>query len=288
MKEGIITKGVGGTYEVQTDSAVLSCTLRGRLRLRDDRVLVGDRVEVSLLPGDGGRGVVENILPRHSELVRPRIANVNQVAVVFAVENPPPNFLLLDRILVQAELLQLSSVVVINKGDLQPEVAQKLAQVYSSIPYPTVVTSVIADQGLDRFRELLRGKITTLAGPSGVGKSSLLNALDPSLSLETGMVSAKAQRGRHTTRSVQLISLGDGYVADTPGFSQLTLSADQEGELQYAFPEFLPHIEGCQFRGCLHRHEPGCAVKRAVEQAEVLPRRYQHYLTLLEEAKPRY
>ncbi|HBG02076.1 MAG TPA: ribosome small subunit-dependent GTPase A [Firmicutes bacterium] len=287
MKQGIITKGIGGTYEVQTDAGMLLCTLRGKLRLRDDRVLVGDRVEVSLLP-DGSGGVVENILPRQSELVRPAIANVDQVAVVVAVENPSPNYLLMDRILVQAELLHLSSVVVFNKSDLHPAKARELANMYGSIPYPTVVTSVTENTGLDQLRELLKGKITTLAGPSGVGKSSLLNALDPSLNLETGTVSAKAQRGKHTTRSVELLSLGDGYVADTPGFSQLGLSSEEESELQYAFPEFLPLLEKCRFRGCLHRHEPGCRVKEALQEGEILPRRYEHYLTLLEEAVPRY
>ncbi len=286
MDVGIIVKGIGGIYEVQTQEGRVSCTLRGKLRLRDDRVLVGDRVEVSR--DQSGKGVVEAILPRTTELLRPPIANVNQVAVVFAVQNPLPNFLLLDRILVQAELLNLSCVVVINKGDLNPEGALELADHYSKISYPTVITSAAKGEGLDRLKELLKGKITTLAGPSGAGKSSLLNALDPSLELETGMVSVKAQRGRHTTRSVELLALGDGYVADTPGFSRLSLESDQERDLQFAFPEFRPHLDFCQFRGCLHRHEPGCQVKAALEAGDISKQRYDHYLILLEEAAPRY
>lgn len=287
MKQGIILKGVGGTYEVQTEQGLLLCTLRGRLRLSDDRVLVGDEVEVSP-DHDGRHGVVENILPRRNELVRPAIANVDQVMVVFAVQNPSPSFLFLDRILVQAELLNLSCVVVFNKGDLDPAGAKDLQRMYSHISYPTVITSVKENEGLDEVRQLLKGKISTLAGPSGVGKSSLLNALDPRFSLETGQVSAKVQRGRHTTRSVQLLSLGDGYVADTPGFSRLDLGSDEKAAIQYAFPEFRPFIGSCQFRGCLHRHEPGCQVKKAVEAGEIFPRRYENYLLLLTEAVPRY
>ncbi|HBN95598.1 MAG TPA: ribosome small subunit-dependent GTPase A [Firmicutes bacterium] len=287
MEQGVIVKGIGGTYDVETESGVVPCILRGRLRLRDDRVLVGDKVEISREPG-GEAGVVERILPRINELTRPAIANVNQVAVVFSVKNPPPNYLLLDRILVQAELLDLSCVVVFTKGDLDPAGALDMANKYAAISYPTVITSVIKSEGLDELRELLKGKISTLAGPSGAGKSSLLNALDPALNLETGKVSAKAQRGRHTTRSVELLSLGDGYVADTPGFSRLSMGTDQERDLQFAFPEFRPHIDACQFRGCLHRREPGCQVKEAVKTGEILPRRYEHYLILLEEAAPRY
>ncbi|HHT69349.1 MAG TPA: ribosome small subunit-dependent GTPase A [Firmicutes bacterium] len=287
MESGIILKGIGGTYDVQTESGVISCRLRGRLRLRDDRVLVGDRVEISREP-NGETGVVETILPRTKELLRPAIANVDQVVVVFAVQNPIPNFLLLDRILVQAELLELSCVVVFNKGDLDPRAASEYQDFYEKISYPTVITSVVKDEGLDALKGLLKGKISTLAGPSGVGKSSLLNALDPNLDLETGQVSAKAQRGRHTTRSVQLLLLGDGYVADTPGFSKLSLGPDQQRDLQFAFPEFGPHIDGCQFRGCLHHHEPRCQVKDAVQAGAISARRYEHYLVLLAEAAPKY
>ncbi|MCK9525931.1 MAG: ribosome small subunit-dependent GTPase A [Limnochordia bacterium] len=287
MDTGIIVKGIGGTYDVQTTEGLVSCTLRGKLRLRDDRVLVGDQVEITRDSG-GQTGVVETILPRTNELLRPAIANVNQVAVVSAVQNPLPNYLLLDRILVQAELLNLDCIIVFNKGDLNPAGALELADEYGKIPYRTVITSVVQHEGLDQLKKLLQGKITTLAGPSGAGKSSLLNALDPNLKLETGKVSAKAQRGRHTTRSVELLALGDGYVADTPGFSRLDMGSDQERDLQFAFPEFGPHLNFCQFRGCLHRHEPRCQVKEAVKSGDISQRRYEHYLILLEEAAPRY
>lgn len=284
--EGTILKGVGGVYEVQTQEGVVQCTLRGRLRLTGERVLVGDRVEVSLT--EEGQGVVEEILPRKNELLRPAIANVDQVVVVFAVQSPRPNFLLLDRILVQAELLKLSSVVVFTKLDLDPEEATRLKELYSSIPYHTILTSTVTGAGLEEVQEVLRGKISTLAGPSGAGKSSLLNALNPGLKLQTGEVSAKIKRGRHTTRTVELLEFGTGYVADTPGFSQLSLEPDQEAELQFAFPEFDRFRDSCHFRGCFHRQEPGCAVREAVEQELIWPQRYEHYLLLLEEAAPRY
>lgn len=285
MEQGIILSGVGGTYTVQTDQDILLCTLRGRLRLAEDRVLVGDRVQVSR---DGERGVVEEILPRSSELKRPPIANVDQVVAVFAVQNPLPSLILLDRILVNAELANLPALVVFNKGDLNQDKAEELQEMYGSISYPTLITSAKGGLGLEELTSLLHGKISSLVGPSGVGKSSLLNALDPSLNLETQAVSAKVQRGRHTTRSVQLLPLGNGYVADTPGFSQLVLGPNQQAELEGAFPDLRSFREDCRFRGCLHRHEPGCAVKEAVQEGKILPHRYQHYLLLLDEVAPLY
>ena len=287
MEKGIIVKGIGGTYDVQTEAGLVACTLRGRLRLRDDRVLVGDRVEISREPGDS-RGVVESILPRTSELTRPAIANVDQAVVVTAVQNPAPNLLLLDRILVQAELAGIDCIVVFNKGDLDPKGAVELRAMYAKISYPTLITSAQEKRGLEELRAMLQGRITTLAGPSGAGKSSLLNALEPGLNLETANVSAKTQRGRHTTRSVELLSVGGGLVADSPGFSRLNIEPEQQRDLQFAFPEFCDYLESCRFRGCLHHQEPGCMVKDAVQRGEILERRYEHYLIMLGEAAPRY
>lgn len=286
MLQGIIVKGVGGFYEVETEQGRLRCTLRGRLRLSVERVLVGDRVEVSV-SGDG-IGVVENILPRSSELVRPPVANIDQVLVVFAAQRPAPNLTLLDRILVQTELMGLSSVVVFTKSDLDPSRAAELRDLYAAIPYPAFITSTVDGLGLEEVRAALQGKVSVLAGPSGVGKSSLLNALNPALNLETGEVSAKIERGRHTTRRVELLAFDQGYVADTPGFSQLALEPGQEGRLQFAFPEFERYRDACRFRGCLHRKEPGCAVLDAVAKGEIAASRHQHYLLFYDEVRPRY
>lgn len=284
MRAGVILKGVGGQYEVQTDDGLLLCTLRGRLRLDEKRIMVGDWVEVS---AEGGGGVVERILPRRSELVRPAIANVDQVVVVFSADNPKPSLLLLDRILVHGELANLEVLIVFNKGELALAGAKELQRMYESIPYRTLITSAKKQWGLEQLKEGLVGKISTLAGPSGVGKSSLLNALLPELDLDVQAVSARVQRGRHTTRTVSLLPLSEGgLVADTPGFSQLNLDPDQESELQYAFPEMDEYRDLCQFRGCLHRREPNCAVKNAVEKGQILTHRYEHYLLLLAEAAP--
>lgn len=283
MKKGIILKGVGGQYEVQTAEGLFLCTLRGRLRLDEQRILVGDQVEIS---GEEGRGVVERILPRLTELVRPAIANVNQVVVVFAAENPKPSLLLLDRILVHAELARLDVLILFNKGELAAAGAEKLRAMYAGIPYETLITSAKEGWGLAELQEKLSGRISTLAGPSGAGKSSLLNALLPELDLEVQTVSVRVQRGRHTTRTVTLLPLpSGGLVADTPGFSQLALEAGLGAELQYAFPDMNDYRDLCQFRGCLHRREPNCAVKKAVQAGEILAHRYEHYLRLLEEVE---
>ncbi|HPT83658.1 MAG TPA: ribosome small subunit-dependent GTPase A [Limnochordia bacterium] len=286
MREGIIVKGLGGRYEVETAQGRLQCTLRGKLRLSVERVLVGDRVEVSV--DSSGTAVVERILPRRNELVRPPVANIDQVLVVFAAQRPAPNLTLLDRILVQAELLGLESVVVVNKADLDRPGAQQLQSIYGAIPYRTIITSTKTLEGITELRQALQGKTSVLAGPSGVGKSSLLNALNPALRLETGEVSTKIQRGKHTTRRVELLAVDQGYVADTPGFSQLYLEPGQAERLQFAFPEFLRYREECRFRGCLHRQEPDCAVLKALERGEIAPSRHAHYLLFLEEVAPRY
>ena len=212
------------------------------------------------------------------------IANVEQAVVVFSVDNPPPILILLDRILVNAHAAGVDCIVVLNKADLGPETAMQLAATYHKISYPTVVTSVSERRGLDELQELLDGRVSTLAGPSGVGKSSLLNAIDPGFQLETGEVSERLQRGRHTTRAVQLLPIGtSGLVADSPGFSQLTISNRTKEELQYSFPEMHPYSGMCHFRGCLHHHEPRCAVKEAVEAGEIVSHRYHHYILFLQE-----
>lgn len=280
MEKGTILKGVGGVYQVKTKQGVISCTLRGRLRLEQERILVGDEVKVSV---EGTEGVVEEILPRENELTRPPIANVDQVLAVFAVAKPAPSLLLLDRILVNAHFAGMNSVIVFNKSDLDFKKATTLASMYTGISYRVLVTSVKEKKGLDSLQSVFSDLISTLAGPSGAGKSSLLNALEPSFDLEIKEVSARIQRGRHTTRKVHLLPLAGGYVADTPGFSQLTVDHILESELQYSFPEMAKLSGQCQFRGCLHHREPSCAVKTAVDAGAILAHRYSHYLTFLQE-----
>lgn len=288
MEQGIIVKGTGGFYDVLTDQGeVVTCRLRGRLRLEDERVLVGDRVLISC---SEGKGLVEEVLPRSTALIRPPIANVEQVMVVTAAAQPDPIPLLFDRILVHVEKAGLQAFVVINKIDLAPDVAQELKKYYDSAGYNILLASAASRQGLNEIKDCLADRITTLAGPSGVGKSSLINALEPGFSLETGDVSEKLGRGRHTTRTVSLLPLPwGGLIADTPGFSRLEMIGIEIEELQHMFPEFEPFYGQCQFRGCLHRHEPNCRVKEAVEDGTIVRQRYEHYLLFLaeiEENKP--
>jgi len=285
MEKGIIIRGVGGFYEVLTDTQdTVTCRLRGRLRLEGERVLVGDRVLITRT--GAGEGVVEELCARKTQLQRPPVANVEQVLVVMAAADPEPDLILLDRILTHAELAGLEAAVIINKSDLTVETAQRLEQIYQPAGYPVIRTSAKAGLGLDAVRERLAGRISTFAGPSGVGKSSLINALEPGYSLQTGEISAKLGRGRHTTRSVSLLRLSSGgLIADTPGFSRLDTVDTELEAVQHLFPEFRPYLGECKFRSCLHRNEPSCAVKDAAAAGKIAASRYEHYLLFLGEVE---
>ncbi|HLT58790.1 MAG TPA: ribosome small subunit-dependent GTPase A [Limnochordales bacterium] len=284
MEHGIILRGIGGFYRVLlNDGRTVQCRPRGRLRREVGTLLAGDRVEVRLQPDDSG--VIEAVAPRRTQLRRPPVANVDQVVAVMALAEPEPNLLLLDRLLAVAAAAGMDPLVCWTKADLRPlAVAERYRRLYQQAGYPVVVASTVTGQGLDQLRTLLRGRISTLAGPSGAGKSSLLNALHPSFQLETGAVSRKLGRGRHTTRVVELLPLpGGGLVADTPGFSQLDVRGIPKEELGRLFPEIARILGRCRFPGCLHRAEPDCAVRAAVETEEMDPGRYRHYLLLLDE-----
>lgn len=296
MPEGIVLKGVGGFYSVRlADGEIVECRLRGRLRLEGDRVIPGDRVVVSC---EGEEAVVENVLPRKNQLVRPLVANIDQVIVVQAAKNPPASSFVIDRLLALAEHAHLDAAIIFNKVDLGlDEQVNELVETYRSIGYPVLLVSVKIGVGLDQLKGILAGRISTLAGPSGVGKSSLINSVVPEARLETGEVSKKLKRGRHTTRHVELLPLlrhelpsdgaeeakDGGLLADTPGFTQLRLPEMSRAELSRCFREFAAKAHECQFSGCLHWHEPGCAVKAAVAQGIFAPSRLENYQTLLQE-----
>ncbi len=283
MPEGIIVKGYSGFYYVQAGEQLWECSLRGRFRLHTQDFLPGDRVIIS--PLKGTKGVIEEVMPRANSLARPPVANVEQVIVVFAAVSPQPDLNLLDRILIQAEAAGVNPVVCLNKADLalSPEIPA-LVETYQRVGYGVMMVSAKSGRGVGELRQALKGKTSVFAGPSGVGKSSLLNAVHPGLQLRTGEVSAKLRRGRHTTRHVELIPLeGSGLVADTPGFSALDLPPMQRQELTRFFPEILELAPQCKFSTCLHRLEPQCAVKAAVERGMIDNRRYENYLTFLTE-----
>lgn len=286
--EGRVVRSYSNVHYVDTGQEVLECRPRGRLKYRAERVLTGDLVRVSR--AGPGLGAVDEVLPRKNELVRPPVANVDQVVTVFSFREPPPDLALLDRFLILAAVSDLDTVVCLNKADLSaPAEAEALERVYAPATRRFVVASAKTGRGVEALRALLAGRLSVLAGPSGVGKSSLLNALHPGLNLRTGEVSRKVRRGKHTTRHVSLVPTGGGgLVADTPGFTELELAGVKPSELAWFYPEMTLLAPSCRFRGCLHRAEPGCRVKQAVAQGLIDPGRYERYLALLGEAESTY
>lgn len=287
MEEGIIIKGVGGFYYVQIrDSNIIECKARGKFRKENIIPMVGDHVLIEIY--DSKKGVIEEILPRKNQLIRPPVSNIDQAIIVFALQNPNPNLQLLDRFLVQGERENLSIVICINKIDTlgNEKRKEKLRKTYTNAGYPIIFTSVKDNKDIDRLKEYLDENITVFAGPSGVGKSSLLNTFNREYHLKTGDVSKKIGRGRHTTRHVELFSYGEnGFVVDTPGFSNLSMANITEEELMNCFPEFRPYLGQCKFKSCLHRNEPKCAILEALKKGEISSSRYNNYLYFVEEIK---
>ncbi|SDF40441.1 ribosome biogenesis GTPase [Sporolituus thermophilus DSM 23256] len=282
---GVVVKAYNSYYYVQTGDKLTMCTLRGRFKKERFSLFVGDEVEY--LPLDEGKGVIETILPRRSMLKRPMVANVDQVMLTFAAASPDPSFIIIDRFLILAELSQLNTLICLNKADLaDASETGQIVDLYRQIGYSVLATSVKTGQGIGELRCQLYGRITVFAGPSGVGKSSLLNAVEPGLSLVTGEVSTKIGRGKHTTRFAELLPLaGGGFVVDTPGFSFTEFADIAPSELARAFPEIAAAALGCKFNTCLHYKEPQCAVKQAVTEGRIAASRYASYLEVLSEVQ---
>ena len=280
---GRIVRALSGFYDVQLPDRMVVCRGRGVLRKEHIIPLTGDLVEITV---ENGKGMVEAVLPRSSSFVRPAVANVDALAIFAANVNPVTEPFLIDRVAAIAGNQNVQCVICINKIDLDP--AQQLRQTYEKAGFPVICTSAKTGEGVQELRAFLQGKLTAFTGNSGVGKSSILNCLCPDLALATGEVSEKLGRGRHTTRHVELYSLGeDTFVMDTPGFS--SFDTDQmdvilKENLQYAFPDFAPWLGRCQFADCSHRAEPGCTVRAAVASGEIVPSRYDSYLRLYEKS----
>ncbi|GIP36739.1 putative ribosome biogenesis GTPase RsgA [Paenibacillus sp. J31TS4] len=309
MPNGIIVKALSGYYYVLPEgasdkTAMVQCRARGVFKKKNVTPLVGDRVEFEWT--DNGEGTVTEVKSRSSELIRPQVANAELAVLVFAVAEPALSLNLLDKFLVHIECAGLDTVLCLTKQDLarpgdrqpvseQPEsaaeqgIVETIRAVYGDgMGYPIVLTSAKEGVGLEEIRRLLEGRISVFSGQSGVGKSSLLNALMPELGLETNAISQKLGRGKHTTRHVELMPLEpSGWVADTPGFSQLDFASIEADELGGCFRDIRKESEGCRFRGCLHDREPGCAVRRAVEEGGIAESRYEHYLQFLTEIRER-
>ena len=279
--EGMILKALSGFYYVQAEDGVVECRARGRFRRQDQSPLVGDFVRITR---QGDKGVLEALLPRKNAFIRPAVANIDQLVVLASCAIPVTEPFLIDRVLAIAQLQNVPALVVVNKDDLAP--AQPLAEIYRRAGVPVLVTSAETGEGIEALREALAGKLSCLTGNSGVGKSSLLNRACPQLQLPVGEVSEKLGRGRHTTRHIELYSLGSNtFVADTPGFSAFDterMELVHKEQLQYAFPEFAPYLGHCQFPDCAHRKEPGCAVRKALAEGKIGQTRYSSYERLYE------
>ena len=286
--QGKIIKGIAGFYYIYAeDGNVYECKAKGIFRKDNFKPLVGDNVEITVLNEEEKEGSVTSILPRRNSLIRPAVANVDQAFLIFAMENPKPNFLLLDRFLIMMKQQEIPAVICFNKKDVgEKEEIEKLYEIYTGCGYRVVLSSTYEGEGMDEIHEILKGKTTVVAGPSGVGKSSITNCMQGEVQMETGEISKKLKRGKHTTRHSQVIPVEKNtFLVDTPGFSSLYLTDMKEEELRDYFPEFVMYEPQCRFQGCMHIHEPGCAVKKALSEGKISQQRYDNYLALYEELK---
>lgn len=287
MYKGRLVKGVGGFYYVDVGGEIFECKPRGLFRKKKIVPVIGDYVKISVLDDENKKGIIEKIDARCNELTRPSVSNVDQVVIVFAVTQPEPHLFLLDRFLVLAESQGLEIIICFNKIDLLGESEyEEIVSIYRSIGYRLVPASGRQNRGIENLKKELKNRTTVFAGPSGVGKSTLLNCIYPDLQLKTGEVSLKTGRGRHITRHAELINAEkNSWVVDTPGFSSLSVDFMDEEDLHYYFIEFTDHINSCRFNSCKHINEPGCAIKKAVESGSISQQRHNSYVQLIDEIR---
>ena len=286
--QGKIVKGISGFYYVHVvGTGIYECKAKGVFRNRKVKPLVGDNVEIVVLDEEKRIGNVEEILSRKNELIRPAVSNIDMALVIFAAAKPDPNFNLLDRFLCMMEYQKVPVTICFNKCDLvSGEEKEKLWQIYAPAGYDILFTSVKTGENIDNLKALLADKTTTVAGPSGVGKSSLINELQTGVRMQTGAISDKIGRGKHTTRHSEIISIGqDTYIMDTPGFSSMDLPGFEKEDLWTCYPEFVPYEPECRFIGCSHIGEPDCGVKNALAEGKISQVRYDNYVMLYEEMK---
>lgn len=285
--QGKIIKGIAGFYYVQVpDMGIVECKAKGIFRKANQTPLVGDNIELDLLDDQAMTGNITGIMERKNSLIRPAVANIDQALIIFAVTEPKPNLGLLDRFLVMMERQDIPTVICFNKIDLDSgELMEKYRAVYQSAGYNTLFVSAENKENIAQVKDLLKGKCTAVAGPSGVGKSSIINLLQEDVKMETGVISEKLKRGKHTTRHVQLIPISeDTWIMDTPGFTSLTVSDMEPEDLRFCYPEFS-ELEPCRFLSCMHLKEPGCKVKEALDDGRISKVRYENYELLVEELK---
>lgn len=286
MIQGTIIKGIGGFYYVKTGEYVYSCRARGKFRKSSTTPMVGDIAEIEVTDNEKKEGYVISILPRKNQLIRPLVSNIDLLLITFAAESPTPSLALIDKLSVTAKARNIPCAICINKRDLNPELAEEYAEIYTLAGFDVLTVSAETHENVDELKKLLRGKTTALAGSSGVGKSSLLNAIGESFNLATGQISDKIQRGKHTTRHTELFPLSfGGFVFDTPGFGSFDVENISYKDLPSLFPEIEAHEDGCRFSGCSHIKEPDCSVKEALNQGKIAQSRYESYVLLYEELK---
>ncbi len=286
--QGKIIKGIAGFYYVYVaDAGIYECKAKGAFRNQKIKPLVGDDVEIQIIDEENKKGNVEEILPRKMDLIRPAVANVDMALVIFAAAKPEPNLNLLDRFLCMMESQNVPVTIVFNKCDLvTEEEKERLRAIYEPIGYPVLFTSVKNGIGVEAVGEVLKGKTTTVAGPSGVGKSSTINALQSHVVVETGEISEKIARGKNTTRHSEIIPIAsDTFIVDTPGFSSMDAPGLEKEDLWRCFPEFVEHEPFCKFQGCSHINEPNCGVKDAMAEGKICQSRYDNYVLIYEEMK---
>ena len=286
--QGKIIRGIAGFYYVHVpEIGILECKAKGIFRKNKLKPLVGDFVNVSVIDEENKKGNIDEVLERKNELIRPAVANIDQALVIFAVKKPEPNLNLLDRFLIMMEQKEIPCVLVFNKSDLATEEEkQAFRKVYENSECKILFVSAKQNQGIDEVREILSHKTSTVAGPSGVGKSSLINMLQSEINMETGSISEKIERGKHTTRHTEFIPIGeDTFIMDTPGFSSLAVFDMEKEELEQFYSEFDEYRDACRFHGCSHTHEPGCSVKEAIAEGKISKERYENYQLIYEELK---
>lgn len=286
--EGKIIRGIAGFYYVHTDSmGIFECKAKGIFRNKNEKPLVGDNVSLDIIDKEQMTGNITKILPRKNSLIRPAVANADQAVIIFAASYPEPDLNLLDRFLLMMAMQEIPVAICFNKSDDAEETfLSQLAGNYKNSGCRVFLTSAMTGSGIKEFKESLAGKTTVLAGPSGVGKSSVINQLFPEASMAVGNISSKIKRGKHTTRHSELFGLGGGtYIMDTPGFTSLRLPDAKKEEIREYYPEFQDYAGECRFKGCVHINEPGCAVKEAATKGEIPESRYNNYKQFYEEIR---
>ena len=284
MVEGIIIRGISGFYYVEDKmGSILECKARGKFKKDKLTPMVGDRVFIEQL--DDEHGVINEIAPRKNELIRPAVANIDQAVLVFAIKKPDLNYALLDKLLIFIEHHGIDSLICINKSDLDNEnEIEDIMQIYNKIGYDVIRTNGKTGEGIEELREKLKDRISVFAGPSGVGKSTIFNRIQSRVVMETGEISKKIERGKHTTRHAELIEIDKGsFVVDTPGFSSLDLSFIEAEELQNSFKEFSEYLRDCRYNSCLHFKENDCKIKEMVDKGNISRERYNTYIEILQE-----